>query len=354
MELEIINTLGLLSNGDILENILLQPKRCFGFKPIQLHEYLDAVSIVEEEYPNSNLEEKMEYIDSLLFEGNKSLIIYYTRNLINWKGYVGQHATNNLKDNYLGSGRILQKAIKKYGKENFESGILEICSSREILNEREKYWIKYFRDKGHILYNISEGGSGKEHIQETKNKISKSLSGVNHPMYGRKGIINHNFGKKRSKEVCERISKGSTGKRIGILNPNYGKKASEETLLKLRNSHLGKTLSESAKKKVSEFQTGRVRSEETRKKLSEINKGKKHSEETKKKLSEFWKGKRSGVNSVWYGKKLSEEHVKHAKETRERNKANMDFIVCPYCNKESKSLYLMNRYHFGNCKKKNG
>jgi group I intron endonuclease len=45
-------------------------------------------------------------------------IVYLTKNLINGKKYIGSHKDNNPK--YLGSGVILSKAIKKYGRDSFE------------------------------------------------------------------------------------------------------------------------------------------------------------------------------------------------------------------------------------------
>ena len=68
---------------------------------------------------------------------NKFMFIYLTTNLINNKIYVGQHTTTNLDDGYLGSGKILQKAIKKYGKENFRREILEFCDGSDVLNKSE-------------------------------------------------------------------------------------------------------------------------------------------------------------------------------------------------------------------------
>ena len=41
--------------------------------------------------------------------------IYLTTNLITNEKYIGKHH-GELNDSYLGSGIILQRAIKKYGK----------------------------------------------------------------------------------------------------------------------------------------------------------------------------------------------------------------------------------------------
>ena len=40
--------------------------------------------------------------------------VYVTTNLINGKKYLGKH--NGKSNSYLGSGKALKKAIKKYGK----------------------------------------------------------------------------------------------------------------------------------------------------------------------------------------------------------------------------------------------
>ena len=82
--------------------------------------------------------------------------IYLATNLINGKKYIGQH-NGSIKDNYLGSGVLLVKAIEKYGKENFKKEILEECDITE-LDEKEKYWIAYYNAlEDENFYNLSKG-----------------------------------------------------------------------------------------------------------------------------------------------------------------------------------------------------
>ena len=43
----------------------------------------------------------------------------------------------------MGYSSIIDKAIAKYGKENFIVETIDICYSIEDCNNKEKYWIKY-------------------------------------------------------------------------------------------------------------------------------------------------------------------------------------------------------------------
>jgi group I intron endonuclease len=103
------------------------------------------------------------------------MIIYKTVNAINGKFYIGQDSNNNPK--YLGSGTLLKRAIEKYGIQNFIKETLEVCFTKEELNEREKYWIKETKAQ-ELGYNIAEGGSGgNTYDEETRQRISEQFKG---------------------------------------------------------------------------------------------------------------------------------------------------------------------------------
>lgn len=87
--------------------------------------------------------------------------IYLTTNLINGKRYIGQHTTNNLQDDYLGSGTLILKAIEKYGKENFQREILCYCETQEELDQKEAEFIQFYNAiEDESFYNLREGGLG--------------------------------------------------------------------------------------------------------------------------------------------------------------------------------------------------
>jgi len=86
--------------------------------------------------------------------------IYLIKNTINGKTYIGKHKGIS-NDNYMGSGKLIKEAYKKYGIENFSKEILfEGNVSLNEINEKEKYFIKKFRAIGKAEYNILDGGDG--------------------------------------------------------------------------------------------------------------------------------------------------------------------------------------------------
>jgi group I intron endonuclease len=201
------------------------------------------------------------------------MIIYRTTNLINQKFYIGKDTHNN--PNYYGSGKKLKLAIKKYGKENFKKEILEICETKEQLNEREKHWIEKLNaiNEG---YNISLGGDGGDTISNNpkKREIAKIHS---------EKMKMEKFNKKKGTKVVKLKKRDDSN----WVNPNKGK------VSPLKGKSTGKkgisnpTHSEWMKKN-NPFK-GKTHTKEVREILSKIN-SKPKSEEHKRKISETLKG----------------------------------------------------------------
>lgn len=88
---------------------------------------------------------------------NICMYIYKITNKINGKWYIGKH--NGTNPNYFGSGKLLKKAVEKYGKENFERVILEEVEGD--INAREQYWIDQTNAVNDPMsYNLANGGEG--------------------------------------------------------------------------------------------------------------------------------------------------------------------------------------------------
>lgn len=92
------------------------------------------------------------------------MIIYKIVNNINGKIYIGQtknalsqRIAAHIRDNKT----PVQKAINKYGLESFTISVIDEADSKEILKEKEKYWIKTLDCKIPKGYNIADGGDGK-------------------------------------------------------------------------------------------------------------------------------------------------------------------------------------------------
>jgi len=102
-------------------------------------------------------------------------IIYETLCLENLKIYIGQHYTS-ADDGYLGSGKVFQKALKKYGKEKFQRTTIEFCTSADV-NERETYWINQLSATNpNIGYNICTFGNGN--FRQGTNPWNKGKVGI--------------------------------------------------------------------------------------------------------------------------------------------------------------------------------
>ena len=135
--------------------------------------------------------------------------IYCIENIANNRKYIGlsrdirrrwnEHRSDLRNNNHVNV--YLQNAWNKYKQDNFEFIILEECDL-DVLDEREKYYIKLYKDMG-LAYNIHDGGNegnnlGKHLSDETKRKI------------GEKNKIN-GIGRKASEKTKKKMSESHTG-----------------------------------------------------------------------------------------------------------------------------------------------
>lgn len=124
------------------------------------------------------------------------MFIYKITNKINGKIYIGQVYNKSVQDRFDRHIReanpkhpiVLDRAIYKYGKENFVCEQIDSANSLEELNQKEKYWIKFYNSTNrNIGYNLTDGGDGgntykyknAEEMNDIKNKISIANGGKN-------------------------------------------------------------------------------------------------------------------------------------------------------------------------------
>ena len=145
---------------------------------------------------------------------------YETKNKINGKIYVGVHSTSDLTDGYLGSGKLFNRALAKYGEESFQCTVLKFFNTVEEAFAHEKEIVNESFLKRDDVYNIKLGGHGGwDHVNSDLDKIAEM--GKN-----RLGNKNGMFGKKHSNETKEQISKNKTGHKLGKQSVEHIKKKS--------------------------------------------------------------------------------------------------------------------------------
>lgn len=159
------------------------------------------------------------------------------------KFYYGQHTTDNLDDEYTGSGILIRRYFKKY-PDKYIKEIISFHNSQEELNQAE-YDIIHPNLNNSLCLNLIEGGTGGALSEISRKKMSESKKGKPSWNKGKTGIY--------SKETIDKFK--------------HAPKSNQ--YIKAKQNGITLTISE-----------------ETRKKISEAFKGKHHTQESKNRISE--------------------------------------------------------------------
>jgi hypothetical protein len=177
--------------------------------------------------------------------------LYKITNNINGKIYIGVHKTDNIDDGYMGSGKVLKRAINKYGIDSFTKEILHTFDSREEMFEMESQLVNEDFVKRTDTYNIRLGGfGGFDHVNDTGLNVygNNGMTG-----YGGDNLLSEKgelvsrlkdkgtydifckkmsdihkgntywLGKTHTDESKEKIGKANSKHQTGKGNSNYGK-----------------------------------------------------------------------------------------------------------------------------------
>lgn len=162
--------------------------------------------------------------------------------------YIYRHIRpDNNEVFYIGKGSTVSKSnairhLEKHGRNKwwkaivaknngeFKSEVIFYCHTEDEVNKKEIEFIALYGRKanGGTLCNLTNGADGSLGLivsQETREKLSKKLSGKNHP----------NWGKKLSGEICRKKSESMRSSNKNLR----GKKLPDKWREKIRQSKIG-------------------------------------------------------------------------------------------------------------------
>jgi hypothetical protein len=217
-------------------------------------------------------------------------LVYKITNLVNGKFYIGAHKTSNKDDGYMGSGKIIRKAIKKYGRENFTKEILLECSSAEEMFDKEREMVVV---NPTVSYNIKPGGTGFD-------------------------------------EEWQRIGSLLGAKKLKELNKDPVWKKWKNNLIKLSQTDIPKEL---------KSQRAKIAIQTNKKRYGKLPfEGKTHTEETKKKIGEANAKKQKGAGNSMYGMMwITNSSTKQSKRIKKTDPIPDGWVKGRIVNKHSRS-----------------
>ena len=205
-------------------------------------------------------------------------IIYETTNLVNGKKYRGAHATATLDDGYLGSGRYLRQAVRKYGRANFSRTVIYMALDYDAMWTAEAILVDQAWVDRKDTYNISIGGRGskvygRRMSDDAKSRLSKKLRQIKDTPEARKRNSQAQLKKPPMTDATKlRMSLASKGKSktaVHAQNISAGMKEllSNQEMRQKRSIQAIKSHSrQEVRDKISQSLTGKKRSEDTKQK----------------------------------------------------------------------------------------
>jgi len=166
----------------------------------------------------------------------REMYIYKTTNIVNGKIYVGQHKVQNKRKDYLGSGTLFKKALKKYGRINFKKEIICHCETDKQLSEMETYWIIELKaNDPDIGYNILTTGYVPSKRKSNFTAEEKMELGIKNVIKSRKAkpLLCTNTGViyRTMAEAARAIGVTYERMRCHLNNPNKAYKLTKQKLI---------------------------------------------------------------------------------------------------------------------------
>lgn len=149
---------------------------------------------------------------------------YKITNNVNGNFYYGVHNTDDLDDGYMGSGKLLHAAYKKYGIENFTKEIIKFFDTVEEAFEYEHEIVNEDLVKNRNCYNVQVGGryyctANMVTVKDAEGKyfwVSKEEYHFNKDKYTTTWTNRHHKGETRNKTRATMKNENSTNPRVWV------------------------------------------------------------------------------------------------------------------------------------------